>query len=86
MRKTFSILIGIVALIGIVIGILYSLTADEDISETIKHSRSIEESFQKAIAFVETQKKATGRLPALAEFNSWASRFPNQAFSLRSKP
>ncbi len=81
MRKTFSILIGMIGLIGIIVAILYAVGADRSVSETIERNRFIEVSFQKAIAFVETQKKANGRLPTSEEVGFWASQFPSQPFS-----
>jgi hypothetical protein len=76
-----SILLGVVASISMILGVFVGLTADKLASETIAHSRSIEESFQKAIAFVESQKKAIGRLPSLVEYSFWSSQFPDQPFS-----
>jgi hypothetical protein len=81
MRKIISIFLGMIASIGLILGFLYALTADNSVSGTIGHSRSIEASFQKAIAFVENQKKVNGRLPTLDEFKSWSEKFPDQPFS-----
>jgi hypothetical protein len=51
------------------------------VEDTIKHSREIHDSFEKATAFVDTFLIQNSRLPTNTEFEVWANSFPLQPYT-----
>lgn len=56
------------------VGLFMSLGSGEIIETTIQHSREIEASFQKVVAFIERFQQANSRLPDGIEFKNWGNR------------
>ena len=82
LNKSISLFLAIVGVAILLLGLIYVITADNSVSKTIEHSRSLEKAFIEAKSFVDSYEGENGRLPNEEEFTSWTSQFPRNPYTI----
>jgi hypothetical protein len=84
LRKLVAMLLCFVAVLVAFIGFVIGVGKIGGVDKVIQNSREIENSFDKANAYIESFRKDHGRLPKWAEFDAWKKTQPDSLYGVRS--